>query len=614
MANTPDAPGKSPGQSPGSEPRLESWGEIASYLKRDIRTVQRWEKEADLPVHRLVIGKQGQVWALRSELDAWYLNRRPKHETEDSSEVEAPPNSDQLDKNAQQDEKLLPVPRPNTTPRFLSSPWKVVVAAAILATVFVSFLYHLPELAKWISSSQSKVLMYVRPFVNDSGDPHDKVFVTGLTDQLITTLGALDPDRLGVFAPGTTKEMGEKPIEEIRRQLNAGYVLEGSVQRVNDQVRIYVALVTTGDKVQIWSNSYTGEIRDILKLQEKVAIDVAARVLIALPKQSRNDREAAKNTSIDPRVYGAYIEGHTYWLDRDLFRSRDKYKEALAIDPNYAPALAGLAMSYLLLGEAPNDALLPEIAIPLARQAAQKSLALDPKIADAYTVLGNIAQSYDYNFPEAERMYKKAIEVEPNNVTAHEWYGDYLMLTNQNAAAEKEFNRALEIDPASPLIAAVGAEFKYYQRDYDAAIDRANQTLERHPGFMYAQVWLAASLREKKQYPQSIEIFRRAAQQSNNNPALLAQYGHVLGISGDKAGARLVLKQLHDTAQSRYVPSLYFAGIHLGMGELDESFRWLNKAYQERHDRLVYLGREPMADPLRSDPRFKELMNKLGLP
>jgi TolB-like protein/Tfp pilus assembly protein PilF len=613
MSDPPIAQGFTDPHSQKERP-LESWGEIATYLRRDIRTVQRWEKDLGLPVRRLMIGKLGQVYAFPSELDKWVLERQPKPpienlEPQPKPQPEPEVQSSTLDEEQGGGKELKEKDENRLSPQLREfGKWLgVVVGLALLASILIFAVRH------YFSPSPEKTFMFVRPFANHGGDPIDDGFVAGLTDEIITQIGKLDPSSLGVFAPTTSKELSSKSIQEIRKQLNAKYVLEGSVRRVNDQLRIDVALVTTSDQTPIWTNFYTGSVQDVLLLQDKVAADVARETSITLPKSNATARAAAGH-SVDPRVYDAYLAGRLYWLDRDMARSLAKYKEALDIDPKYAPARAGLAMSYLLLGESPNDALRPEVAIPQAREAAQEAIQIDPKNADAYCVLANIALSYDHNLPEAEHLFKRAIEVDPNNVTAHQWYGSYLMVTNQMLAAEKEMNHALEIDPASPLISSVSAELKYYQRDYEAAIQRANQTLEEHPGYMYAELWLAWAYREKKLYPQAIEILDRARQQSNNNPALLAQFGHALAISGNKDGARRALAELQSMAQHQYVPSLYFAGIYVGLGEKDEAFKWLEKAYQERHDRLVYLGVDPMADPLRSDARFHELMKKVGLP
>jgi TolB-like protein/tetratricopeptide (TPR) repeat protein len=603
MANTPGPQGKITGAPPQNEPRLESWGEIANYLRRDIRTVQRWEKEQGLPVRRLTINRQGQVYAYRSELDKWILERQPKPKIDEPKEnLETWPA-----------ETLPPSFRPNKEEIYkkngladvLRSPYTWIALALVVAAVVTVAL-------RVNSSTTHKELLFVRPFTNQSEGLDQQQFVNGLTDEIITQIGKLDPKLLGVFAPTTSKELAGKSIEEIRRQLVADFILEGSVRRVNEQLRVDVALITTKDQTPIWTNSYTGNIRQILLLQDTVASDVAKQAGNTIPLPEQNVRAFGK-LEVDPEAYDEYVKGRLYWLDRDLARSTAAYQRALQKEPRYAPALAGLATDYVLLGQSPNDAMRPEAAVLRARKAAQDAIEIDPHLADAYCVLANIAQSYDYNLSEAEQLFTKAVELDPNNVTAHEWYGYYLMITRRLPEADAQMKRALEIDPASPLLNTVNAELKYYQRDYDGAIRQATQTLEQHHGFLLAEVWLAWAYREKKMYPQAIAQFDRMLQQSNNNPALLGMYGHVLGVSGDKAEAERVLKQLQTIAHTQYVPALYFAAVYTGLGDKNQAFHWLDEAYKERDDRLLYLSVDPIADPLRSDPRFPELMKRVGL-
>jgi TolB-like protein/tetratricopeptide (TPR) repeat protein len=607
MTDTPSAQGKNADPTP-NEPRLESWGEIASYLRRDIRTVQRWEKEQGLPVRRLKIGKLGQVYAYRSELDKWILERQPRADAEEPSGAKDAPQSGQdgfrgIEFDERKNQKKDPPPS--------RSLWKKLTAGlALLVVGFLVFLVY--TILQNQNPVPGKTLLFVRPFKNQSGDPNQQQFVSGLIYEMITELGRLDPKRLGVFAPSTSEALADKPIPSLKRQLNANYVLEGSVRRANDQLRIDVTLVSTDDQQPKWSNSYAGDLRDSLRFQDEVTADVAKQIGITLPASSSGSRSSAKR-EVDPVVYEAYLEGRLYWFNRDFPLSMAAYQRALQKDPEYAPALAGIAGTYLLLGQSPNDVWRPEAAMQKARDAAQQALAKDPTIADAHSVLANLSMSYDHNMAEAERLYRRALELDPSNVTAHEWYGDYLIVRGRLPEAEKQTERARELDPASPLFNTVRAEVYYFQRDYDAALKQATSTLDQHPTFMLTRLWLACAYREKKMYPQAIEQFDLLRRQTNNLPAMLMLYGHVLGLSGDKTAARGVLEQLKNASQTRYVPAIYFAGVYTGLGDFDQAFQWLDKAYEERDDRLIYLQAEPMADPLRKDPRFAALMKRIGL-
>jgi Tfp pilus assembly protein PilF len=378
-------------------------------------------------------------------------------------------------------------------------------------------------------------------------------------------------------------------------------------------LRIDAVLISTKDGSQVWSKSYTGDARNILKLQDNVTEDVAAQIRGTLPSPNPSGRAGGNTEHVDSRAYEAYLEGRVHWFDRDLLRSKESYERALKIDPENSPARAGLAMIFLLLGQSPNDALPPSQSVPLAREAAQKALQSDAMNADAYCVLGNIAQSYDHDMPAAERFFKKAIELDPANVTAHEWYGYFLTVNNRMPEALQQTKLALELDPASPLLQDVQGEIYYYKRDFDASIQQELKTLEHSPGFLYPRIWLASAYREKKMYKEALNEFDFIRKQSNDSPALLGLYGHALAIAGDKAGAQQMLAKLEQASRTRYVPALYFAAVYTGLGDKDHTFQWLEKAFKEQDDRLVYLGVDPMADPLRSDPRFQQLMKRLGL-
>jgi TolB-like protein/Tfp pilus assembly protein PilF len=605
MPDSPASPGKLT-DPPLNEPRLESWGEIAAYLRREIRTVQRWERQHGLPIRRLVVGRIGQVYAFRSELDAWVRSRQPglDQDSSDDSVPEPPP---------------APAPAPDplsqAPPRTEEKPkiwWKI----AILVLLLLAGLGWVNPVNRWMNAllfPSRKQLLFVRPFTSLSQEPEQQLFVKGLKDEMITQLGGVNPERLGVFAPTTSDAEGAKSIEGLRRDLGANYVLEGSVRRALDQLRIDLVLIATRDGSQVWSKSYTGQAQEILQLQDNVTSDVALQIQGTLPKSPTSREPVPPGQEIDPKAYEAFLEGRVHWFNRDLARSRESYERALHIAPDYARARAGLAMVYLIMAQSPNDILRPSEAVPIARQAAQAALQIDPRAADAYSVLANIAQCYDHDMPQAERLFKQAIQFDPSNVTAHEWYGYFLLVNNRIPEALQETRRALDLDPASPLVQNVQGEVYYYQRDYDAAIRQELQTLQHSPGFLYPRIWLGSAYREKKMYAQALSEFDTVRKQSNDAPAILALYGHALAVSGDAAGAQKVLADLQHLSQQRYVPALYFAAIYTGLGDKAHSLEFLEHSFAEQNDRLVYLGLDPIADSLRSEPRFQELMKRCGL-
>jgi TolB-like protein len=598
---------------PPNETRLESWGEIASYLRRDVRTVQRWERALELPVRRLHVGKISSVYAYRSELDKWYLERQPIDELTEKPKNPKAPTLTVEDVNPKDDIQNSDKGRKS------AKLWRRLAIAAIAILAIGAGVHYYPIIIGhyWPSKPVAgKIRLFVRPFANHSGDPEQGQFIHGLTDEIIAQLGRLDPAHLGVIAATSSELLAAKSIEELGGLLHVQYILEGSVRRSGTQVRINSELIQVSDQTHMWADSYTGDMSDISGVQEKVAVAVAKQIHVALPLP------LSTPIKVDPAAYDAYLKGRSFWASRDLGKSIDAYEQAVRDDPNYAPAYAGLASAYLLVGQAPNDGMPPMVATPKAREAAQHAIQLNPSIAEAHCVLANIAMSYDWDFTTAEGEYQRAISLDPNYATAHEWFAHYLIVRNRLPEAQKEMSYALELDPFSPLFNAARAETFYYARDYDAAISHALRTLEQHNfadkqnlrALMLVRYWLASAYREKKMYPQAIAEFDQMRKQSGNAPAMLMAYAHALAVSSDAAGARKALSELEQISRSHYVPAVYFTAIYTGLGENNKALMWLEKAYAEHDDRLIYNGVEPLADPLRAEPRFRDLLHRVGLP
>ena len=591
------------------EARLESWGEIASYLRREIRTVQRWERLHSLPVHRLPTGS---VYAYRSELDAW-RERQPKDNDQDDQGKGTNGETNQTDKLV-----IDPTPAPpqpiRIEPKVLTHPW-VLVAIAILI-VIGALGYR--ALRPWLPSltPAEKTRLFVRPFTNSGHNSEQDEFIAGLTEEIITQLGKVDPSHLGVIAPTSSELLADKSINDLGRMLHVQYVLQGGASRSGNQVRIDAQLYSVDDQTQIWSESYKDDLSDILRVQDNVSRAVAQQIHAKIPGVTSEPFKSPPTQRVDPEAYDAYQRGRLYWTSRDLRKSFgfEAFQQALQKDPNYALARTGLASAYLLLGQVPNDAMPPSQSVSKARESAQQALAADPNNADAHCVLANISASYDWDFAAAEKEYRLAISLDPNNSTAREWFGHLLIMRNRMQEAQAETSTALDLDPVSPILNSARAETFYYARDFDSSIDQARRTVEQYPNTLYARIWLASAYREKKNYPAAIQEFDQLRKLAGDNPGILMLYGHALAASGDKPEARKILVKLHAQAQTRYVPAIYFAVMHVGLGENDSAFTWFDKAVKERSDRVVYLGVDPLVDPIRSDDRFRKLLARIGLP
>jgi len=608
---------------PTDEPRLESWGEIAAYLRREIRTVQRWERYQGLPIRRLQIGKLGTVYAFRSELDKWFRERQPSAENgeEDAEKSTNGEISAQVTVSNEREEKKSSSETsggqvPPVRSRFTRLHITITLLALVVLAVVIPSTYFVLGGHFRAPSKSGKIRLVVLPFANLSGDPQQDYFSAGLTDEMITQLGRLDPDRLGVIAATASKLIADKSIAEIGRTFNVQYALEGSARRAGNHVRIDVQLIQLSDQTNLWANSYTGDLGDILNVQDEVAAAVAGQIRVALPVGAPGVN-GAKGTAraVNPEAYDAYLRGRFYWTNRgDLHKSIDAYLQAIERDPNYALAYAGLASAYALLGQVPYDDMPPADAKPKARQAAERALQLDPQSGEAHSVLANVSFSYDWDFEAAEREFQRALTLGQNDPTAHQWFSHYCIVRNRLQEALEENSRTLGLDPVSPLFNTSRAEILYNARQYDAAIAQARRTIDQYPTYPLAYIWLGSAYREKKMYKEALEQFSRGLKLSGNQPAIAALYGHALAVSGDTAGARKTLADLKQLAQTRYVSAIYFACVYTGLGDNKMALDWLDKAYKERNDRLVYLNVDPMADPLRSEPRFRDLMTRLHLP
>jgi TolB-like protein/DNA-binding winged helix-turn-helix (wHTH) protein/Tfp pilus assembly protein PilF len=452
----------------------------------------------------------------------------------------------------------------------------------------------------------------VLPLQNLSDDPAQEYFSDGMTDALITDLAQIATLKVISRTSTTQYKQAKKTLPEIARELNVDGIIEGTVQRSGDSVRITAQLIHGPSDKHIWANSYERKMSDVFALERDVTEDIARQVQARLTPN--NPLEQAKPRSIDPRAHDAYLKGKLYFDNYiDLGKSAAFFEEAIRVDPNYAAAYGALAQVYLILGEAPYDVLSPREADRRARMAAQRALELDPSLAQAHAALGLAARNFDWDLRTAEREYRLALELNPNDPSAHELLGTVFMIEGKTKEALEEGQRSLDLDPVSPGCHAFVAQAYYYEGDYDKAIEQARHIVEIQPRFIQALYWLGSAYREKKMYKEAIEQFRLAREASGNNPAMVMGYGHAQAMAGNPAEARAALHLLDLRREKQHVPGIYYAGLYIGLRDYAKAIKYLNEAYEERNDRLIYLGVDPMLNPLRSEPRFKELLRRVGL-
>ena len=587
-----------PSAGTGADDRLESWKEIAVFLRRDIRTVQRWEKTEGMPVHRHQHDKLGSIYAFKSELVEW---QRQRAEEPDDPDVGA-------DNTAPV--HPAPAPAPSET-KSRSRGWYLV--RALYLVVVVAVVAAVTAVLLRPTGEPGSVKILVLPFANLSGDPAQEYFSEGVTEELITSL-ARQTDGMRVTSLGSSlvyKDSTKTP-RQIGQELKVDYVVTGSVRRSGDRVRISAHLLRTRDEAHVWDDNYDREITDILGLQSDVAAAITDGIRLRLRPHQPSRR-------VNPAAYEAYLKGRFFWNRRSPESTQEAisyFQKSIADDSNYAPAYVGLADCYSLLGSAQMGALPPRVAMPQAKEAVLKALKLDPELAEAHASLAHIKLIFDWDFSGADAEFRRAIQLNPDYATAHQWYALYFNATGQPDEALKQLKIAEELDPLSPVVKISFGDSYYFARKYPESEKAAREALDFNPDYALAQLVLGRALERQKKYPAAMEAFQRGWQLAGHAPALTAFVAHAYATSGDAATARKMaedLEALTSKPNGPYISPLYIATIYTGLGDLDSAFKYLNKAADERCEYLVYLQHEPMADPLRGDSRFDQLLvrNKL---
>ena len=454
----------------------------------------------------------------------------------------------------------------------------------------------------------------ILPFDNYSGDPEQQYFTDGMTEALTAEMGKIH----GLRVPSRTSVMlykrEKKPLQQIARELNVDALVEGSVMRSGDRVGVTVQLLDGARDQHLWGESYERDSSDVITLEHDLARTIAEKLKLNL---SAGDQLRLNSPGkVNPEAYAAYLHGRFYWSKRtieDFHKSIEYYEQAVAQDSNYAPAYAGLADAYALLGSSPNDALPPNEAMPKAKAAAQKALQLDDGLAEAHASLAYVSMVYDWDWSAAEKEFHRAIDLNPNYATAHEWYAELLAARGRESEALEEMKRARDADPLLVLMHTAVAETLYYSRHYDEVIAQCRQTLELDPNYALAHFHLGRAYLAKGMYPEAIAEYRKAEESLGETPAMVMAIGYAEAKAGNAAWARKALDRLKEQSRSRYVPALYSAALYTSLGDSKDGIALLEKAYSEHSDYLIFLNVDPMADPLRAIPSFQALVRQIGL-
>ncbi len=588
-------PNKSPSETP-SERRLDSWKEIATYLGRDVTTVQRWERQEGMPVHRHLHHKRGSVYALGSELDAWRQGRKLT-----SPEEQEPAQGIPTDAAG----------RRTTIPR--RRRWLIFTLAAVVLTIVA--LAYVASRIRAKDASRAKIRsLAVLPLQNLSGDPSQDYVADGMTEELIGRLSRIH----GLRVISRTSTMHFKntqlSVPEIARMLAVDAIVEGSLVQEGHQIRVHAQLIRAATDEHIWAGEYQREYQSILEVQEEVARNIVEQIRLNLTPEDR--ARLASKPPVDPEAYESYLRGRYYFGQRTedaLHKSIASFQQAIVRDPAYAPAYSGLAEAYAMLGF--RGGLPSKDALSAAKKAALKAIELDDALAEPHASLAFIAETYEWDWPAAEREYKQALELNPGYAQAHNWYGGYLTYTGRFNEGVAEAMRARELDPLSlPLNNALAGRLLVAGR-YDEALREVQTTLELDEHYAPAHQTLGWVYLHGGKQDDAIREFQKALELAGAaDTDIQLDLGFAYAVSGRPDEARRILANLRQLHQQGVVPAASLATLYGALGESNEAFVWLEKAYQERDPQLTYLKTGRRFEPLRGDPQFGQYVRRVGFP
>ncbi len=639
---------------PISGKRLDSWKEIAAFFGRAERTVKRWESERGLPVHRVPGGGRSAVFAYSNELADWLRGRKDELETEDLPSAEAEEDKSEVatvDPAQPAPAQLQPVPSqqvaniPAATQPISSQPapihpssvvvrnwppsrlaaWLVpFVLAAALITYF-STGHNGPRikaLANRQPTGSASPDLYtgpdsvaVLPFTNERGDASTDYLSDGITESLIGNLAHVPQLKVRSRDSVFRYKGKDTEVRTIGSNLGVAVVVSGRVMLQGDAINISTEITDVRDNTEIWGHRYTGKSSSLIALQQQIASDIAGKLRSTLSPATR--QQVSNEGTQDPEAYSLYLKGRYEFNNRTYVRLQTAiayFNRAIEKDPGYALAYSGLADAYSVLPYYNGN---PNESSPKSNAAARRALELDPTMAHPHAILGSNEMGYDWDFAGGEAEFKKSFELDPNDATAHQWYAEDLsFIGGRDQEALAEINLAHQLDPLSPIITRVIGSVLVAQRKYDEAISVCRQLANENPTFALAHDCLYYAYWAKHMYPQVVEEYKIHAQLTGDpidvNFAAAQERG--FRASGWSGAVAQVIENLQAQRKTGYGSSYLIARLYADLGDREHAFQWLDTAYREHDWLLIGLNTQFQLDPIRSDPRFAALVNKVGLP
>jgi TolB-like protein/DNA-binding winged helix-turn-helix (wHTH) protein/Tfp pilus assembly protein PilF len=502
-------------------------------------------------------------------------------------------------------------------PREQKSPWtfRLLTLALLVASLGFVWYQFLRPAGRSVAGAHHNKSLIVLPLENLSGDKDQDYFADGMTDDLIANLAKIRSLRVISRSTAMAYKGTRKPLSQIAKELNVDAVVEGTVLRVGNRIRITAELVQVSTDQHLWADTYESQMEDVLTLQNRVSSAIVNEIRINLTPEE--EERLAKTPAVAPEAYENYLKGRYYWnkrSDENLTKAIGYFEQATHDDPQYALAYAGLSDCYAIISAEIFGTMPAADAAPKAKAAALRSLQIDPTMAEAETSLATVKFNYDWDWEGAAKGFQQAIQHNPSYATAYQRYSLYLSAMGHPEDSFEQINKARELDPLSISINFSLGWRLYMARQYDRAIQQLRNTSEMDPSYELPHLVLGMSYAQKGNYDAAIPELRKAVELSHGTPLMVSALANAYARSGSKQEAEKLLTQLSAAAGTQYVSPYYFALAYVGLGENDKAMDSLERAFADRSNGLVFLKVEPALDSLRQNPRFLALQRKLNFP